>query len=87
MIYGKKLPNEHPRLCGDGPRRRRRSYLDMVVTGGFKGPERERQTEESSFLRQVYKRRAYKRGYRSSNGVQNCILIVHEVCGLLQASV
>jgi len=32
MIYGKKLPNEHPRLCGDGPRRRRRSYLDMVVT-------------------------------------------------------
>ena len=28
MIYGK----EHPRLCGDGPRRPRRSYLDMVVT-------------------------------------------------------
>ena len=27
-------------------------------TGGYKGPERERQTEKCSFLRSVYNRRA-----------------------------
>ena len=56
-------------------------------TGGFKGPESERQIKECSFLRQVDERGAYKRGYRSSNGVQNCVLIVHEACDLYMVSV
>jgi hypothetical protein len=65
-----KLPNEHPRLCGDGPRRRRRSYLDMAVTQ-VASNALSVSAEQKNIL--FYGKctsvvHDYKRGYRSSDG-------------------
>ena len=56
-------------------------------TGGFKSPGMSAKQNNVLFLRQVYSFRAYKRRYRSGNGVQNRVLIVHEVCSMYEVSV